>query len=55
MQEQNESEQAQPIIPERFEFRACPVCDTMARFPEGSKLFKYFEVIEALINKVKEE
>ena len=43
------------IIPERFEFRACPVCDTMARFPEGSKLFKYFEVVEALINKVKEE
>jgi hypothetical protein len=43
------------IIPKRFEFRACPVCDTMARFPEGSELFKHFEVVEALINKVKEE
>jgi len=53
MEEQNE--EPERIIPERFEFRACPVCDTVARFPEGSELFKYFEVVEALINKVKEE
>lgn len=53
MEEENVEEVR--IIPERFEFRTCPVCDTMARFPEGSKLFKYFEVVEALINKVKEE
>jgi hypothetical protein len=52
---QEENEPIEPVIPKRFEFRACPVCDTMARFPENSELFKYFEVVEALINKVKEE
>ena len=53
MEEQNE--EPERIIPERFEFRTCPFCDKVARFPEGSELFKYFEVVEALINKVKEE
>jgi hypothetical protein len=54
MQEENEDEVVRVPV-ERYKFHTCPVCDIMARFPEDSKLFKYFGVIEALVNKVKEE
>jgi len=58
MQESEEQSQEEVIhyVPsDKFVFHTCPLCESLARFPEKSKTPSYFEKIRAYLTSLEKE
>lgn len=50
-----EAEEAQRVPARRYLFHNCPVCDSLARFPEESQVPKFFNKINDYLTSLEEQ